>query len=262
MAIVRNNPLLKGISGSIGKRITFRQLGGQTVMSKYRGPSSVPPTDAQLSVRGRFAKAVAYARKAKKDEILVPLYQAAASAGHSAYHLALRDALSAPIISQIICNHHTGAITISATDIIQVHTVTLSICNAEGILLEEGPASRQAGTDEWTYSLSKTQSLQYGNVITAVACDYPGNCTLFSVSLKQYISPVNKAIAAKGCNKQETITAKSKFYLPFGLINYIEKKAREPDPIIKSQKNLFISRIKDGLPSANRWDPHNCIAYL
>ena len=85
---------MKCLSGSMGKQIAIREVSGQTIVSKYRGPSAVPLTDAQLTVPEQFAKAFADARKAKRDETLAALYQSASTTGHSACNLSLRQDLN------------------------------------------------------------------------------------------------------------------------------------------------------------------------
>ena len=67
MAIVKNNVVTKGLSGTLGRDLVFKVYGEKTVVCAYPRPSSVAPSVRQLSCRERFARAVALVRFWLKD---------------------------------------------------------------------------------------------------------------------------------------------------------------------------------------------------
>lgn len=65
---ISNNPLLKGLSGQIGKTIVIKQYkGSRTIITAYPNMSNVIPTEAQLKAKAQFAEAVAYAKAICKN---------------------------------------------------------------------------------------------------------------------------------------------------------------------------------------------------
>src|SRR5437868_5745482 len=100
MAIVANNLILEGASGSIGN-ITISRRGKKTVLSARRRPSSKPPSEAQLKVLAMFSWCSAYARVACKNPVLKEAYQENAEPGRSAYQAAMKDAFNAPTILDV-----------------------------------------------------------------------------------------------------------------------------------------------------------------
>jgi hypothetical protein len=59
MAILIDNVLIKGLSESIGN-VTFRQRGGETVVSRRRRAASVPATEIQMKNQERFREATMF----------------------------------------------------------------------------------------------------------------------------------------------------------------------------------------------------------
>src|SRR5664279_356490 len=76
MAKVKDNILTKGFSGTIGKQLTFRQIGGKTFVSKYQKAPTVPATEKKLAVQAKFGMATAYARRVVRDQEVKAMYQA------------------------------------------------------------------------------------------------------------------------------------------------------------------------------------------
>jgi hypothetical protein len=84
MAKVKNNPIVEGISGSIGEMV-FRQLpNGETWVSGKPDFSDRKFSQGQKSHQSRFKKAAVYARQAAKTH---PIYaQLAAGTVKSPYN--------------------------------------------------------------------------------------------------------------------------------------------------------------------------------
>jgi hypothetical protein len=187
MAQSNENPLTKGLSGSIGKELTYRQRAGKTIVSKYRRKTTVPPTEKLVSIRGVFASAIAYARKVINDPALKAMYEAAAKEGQTAFNVATSDALKAPQVTAILMDGYCGNpgdhIVIDAMDDFKVAAVAVFIQQATGEWLEHGNAVLDPGTTKWFYKAMAANPAPEGSVITAMAKDLPGNTTSFTVLL-------------------------------------------------------------------------------
>lgn len=186
MAKVKDNILLKGLSGTIGKSLTLRQIGGKTFVSKYQKAPTVAATEKKLAARAKFGKATAYARKAVKDPELKAMYQVKVTGGQRAFNIAMMDALRAPVIENIIADNYHGQsgdeIFIRATDDFKVTDVVLSVYRPAGELLEQGNAVMQPNEEmQWVYVVKQDNPEFSGSKITAVATDLPGNSSLLSI---------------------------------------------------------------------------------
>jgi hypothetical protein len=92
MARIKDNPLMKGMKGSIGKDIVFRTIKGNTFSGKYPDMSGVIPTKNQTKGRERFAEAVKFARAVLKDPQKYP--EIKGRKDETLYHAAIKDFLN------------------------------------------------------------------------------------------------------------------------------------------------------------------------
>jgi predicted HTH transcriptional regulator len=67
MARIKNNTLIKGTAGAIGKDIVYRTFKNDTFSGKFPDMSAVIPSKNQTKARKRFAEAVAFAKSVMKD---------------------------------------------------------------------------------------------------------------------------------------------------------------------------------------------------
>lgn len=187
MAIIIDNIIIKGFSGTIGRLLTFKRRKGKTVVSKFLRPSRIPPTEKLVSVRSNFAACIAYAKSAIKGPAIKALYQAAVRGGQTAFNRATSDALNPPEVLNIQINRDSEAkgngILIEAVDDFKVVSVTVNIQNGEGKLLKQGNAIQQENGSEWMYMTSILDELQPGSLITAIAMDLPGNTSSLCIPL-------------------------------------------------------------------------------
>jgi Fic family protein len=86
---VKDNYVLKGISGRIGDEIYKTNKFGKTYSSTPPDVSNVAPTKAQNKTRNDFAKAVAFAKSMLDDPAKVELYKSGDN--KSVYVKALKD---------------------------------------------------------------------------------------------------------------------------------------------------------------------------
>ena len=188
MAEVKNHVLAKGFSGTIGRELTFRQIGGRTFVSKYQKAPSVPPTEKKLAAQKRFGIASAYARRAVKDPLLKAVYQTAVKGAQRAFNIAVIDALHAPVVENIQAENYKGIvddpILVRATDNFKVARVVVSIADQQGIIIEQGDAIESKNENEWVYYTKQQNAELSGILITAVATDLPGNSTSLNIRLQ------------------------------------------------------------------------------
>ena len=177
MARVNNNIFIRGLSGNLGNQFIIKtDKGGRTIVSaKPYFPANREFSPAQLAHQQAFREAVAYANKAKGEEI----YKIKANGGpKSAYNVALGDYFNPPQILEIDLsgwvNGDGGTIRVRAQDDVKVQQVKVTIADESGTLLEEGEAS-EAGALWWEYS---TAQAAVDNLrVTVAAKDLPGHVT-------------------------------------------------------------------------------------
>jgi hypothetical protein len=187
MAEAKNNIVTKGISGTIGRMLTFRQRAGKTIVTNLRRPTPASNSVKAVGVRTKFKSSIEYAAKAILDDTTKANYLAMAQPGQSAFNVAVADAFNAPEITKIDTSAYHGAvgdsITVQATDDFKVTGVNVSIHSAAGDLLEQGAAVVQANTIDWLYKATVANAAVAGSKITAVATDLPGNNTSLDATL-------------------------------------------------------------------------------
>jgi len=146
MAKVRNNPMIEGISGSIGN-LVFRQMpDGSTYISKKHDFSRRKFSQGQKDHQSRFKQAVAYAREAAKSQ---PIYaELATGTVMSPYNIALSDWFNPPVIHKV--EWKKGSIRIEASDDVMVASVRVMILDEEGKVVVKGEAIKIKG-DWWEY---------------------------------------------------------------------------------------------------------------
>jgi hypothetical protein len=185
MAESKDNYVTKGLKGTIGKTHTYRQRAGRTFVSKYRRPTSVPPTQKLRTVRANFADCIAYAKAAINDPILKAKYQAEAVDGQTAFNVATSDALQHPELIQIKKTSHqespAAGIIVPSKDDFKEATITVSVHQATGELLEQGNAAIEPGTNDWIYR--PANAIPAGSRISLVTKDLPENGLSFSILL-------------------------------------------------------------------------------
>jgi hypothetical protein len=179
MAKQKGNVVTYGLSGKIGDLLVFRQVNGQTIVSKMPEQSKTL-SEKQIAHRKRFQQAVFYSQKALDAPETGELYKAAAkkSKGKRPDNIAVADFFNAPDIQNVDLSGYTGAageqILIEVSDDFAVKTVTVNITNADGSLVEEGEAVKSSG-NEWIYTTTQNNECLCGDKIVVSASDLPGN---------------------------------------------------------------------------------------
>lgn len=183
MAKIKDNLLVRGASGNVGKQFVYRKRGDETFITRMpTTDKNAKPTEQQEKVRDQFTAAAGYATGAISDPKLKAEYQKKAkqTAGRTAYNVAFRDYLKAPVVKGIDTSAYNGTvgttIVVDARDDFRVVEVTVSIKTAAGVLVEEGNAIlNPINRNEWFYKATQANAAISGSVIQVTAKDLPGN---------------------------------------------------------------------------------------
>ena len=187
MAKAKTNPIIDGLSGSLGKDLYARTTkGGRTIISRKPDFDNRQFSEAQLDVQSRTTQAAAYARVAYKEN---PIYaQKAAGTDLNAYNVAVRDWHRPPVIYRI--EWHNGKVRVRAGDDVMVTGVTVSILDEAGGCLERGEAELWMGV-WWDYSAAARGQIR------VEARDLAGNVTRQEFSPSSFSSFWEKPVPVK-----------------------------------------------------------------
>ena len=188
MAYVKSNIFTEGISGTVGNAMTFYIRKGRTVVTVKRGRNTNPPTEAQQEANKRFVMASLFAQGAIKDPAIKTLYEKAAKGGQTAYNLAVKDAMSPPVIAMVYIRDYKGSvgnvITIKARDVIAPKSVTVVIFSPTGTVLEQGDAVIKTNDSRfWIYTVTTANAALTGARVVVTAMDWPGNKTEQTITI-------------------------------------------------------------------------------
>jgi hypothetical protein len=184
------------ITGTVGD-VTITTWKGIKVAKRRRGPSTVPPSQAQIQQRNRFLLASAYAKEVGADRQKRALYEALAKGQPTTWRaLAIQDYLTPPIIVRVDVDEYTGKagerIDVFVQDAtcqrvkVTVLDPTQGGANALGAVVEEGEAQRAVeGQDfHWVYrTTANFPNAQSGKPFRLLieAEDLPGNIVTHTV---------------------------------------------------------------------------------
>jgi hypothetical protein len=182
MAIIKKNPWISGASGMAMDSIVYRQMGGKTVVSGKPSKSTNPPTQKQLDYRAHFRKASAYGKMAMNSPLLKEIYGAAADIMNSAYTMALKDYLQAPVVEQFLLKEFGGnagdPVGLYAYDNFGIVSVTMTIADEHGAVLERGEFTELVKNGFYEYRLTSDLPAGIPCHLMAEARDLAGNVTV------------------------------------------------------------------------------------
>lgn len=178
MAKVRNNVIVRGLSGSFGDQMVIKiDKAGRTIISnKPEFDENRQFTPAQQAQHEKFREARAYASESKDLDVYVAK---AEGTPMSPSNVAMADWFHAPEIREIDMSEWTGQagqyIRVQAMDDVQVAQVSLVITDEQDAVLEQGAAVKDDGSVWWIY---QTKTTITGNPKVLVAAeDLPGHIT-------------------------------------------------------------------------------------
>lgn len=184
MAKSKDNVVMQGASGKVGRNLVFRQKGDQTIIAKRpKAPATAKPvSDKQLRVQNRFLDASLYAKKAIKDDELKAAYGAKANINQSAYNVAFKDYFTAPQVRRLNDSNYKGAVgdelNFLIKDIMKVTEINIEILDQSEVLIESGLAVPvDSDNVEWTYTASAANADYENAVYRITMLDTPKNIT-------------------------------------------------------------------------------------
>ena len=171
MAKMQGNPILQGLSGSLGNQLYFRRLrDGRTIVCAKQDFSRRKLSAGQAAHHERFKAAAAYAKAAAQTR---PIYaQLAAGTMKTAYNVALSDWFHPPVIHRVEVREET--VRIWASDDVLVAQVTVIILDEQGRVVQQGLAVL-AQPDWWDFAPTPPLRGRYKLVVEAQ--DLAGNVT-------------------------------------------------------------------------------------
>lgn len=185
MAVNKNNVVIEGLSGKVGKQLVFSQRNGHTIVSKAPAKRSKIAPSQQVQM-DKFAKAVRYAKSALEDADLKQSYaEAGKKYNLSAYNMAISDFLKPAVIDAVSIDAYNGTvgstITAKVSDNFKLTKVGVRIESSAGTTIEQGNATLKDG--QWVYAATVANGAVSGGKIEVTATDTPGNITKKEVLL-------------------------------------------------------------------------------
>ena len=92
MALVKDNYVIQGTSGRIGKLLVYKIINGKTFATQYPDRSNINYTKEQMQYRELFARASKFASEIVNDPVKKAAYPR--NGKISVYHKALSDFIS------------------------------------------------------------------------------------------------------------------------------------------------------------------------
>lgn len=189
MSNISENLLVKMARGNVGKQFVYRRHGNDTHIAKMpKVNKDRQPTQDQENVRSLFSLASLYAQGAVSSMELKQQYQRKVTPGKTAFNVAFKDYLKAPVVNKIDTTSYTGAIgstiAVTAKDDFRVAKVTVGIYTLDNELVEQGIAVlNPTNRAQWIYTATEDHIALDGSTIKATAKDLPGNEGTLTVTL-------------------------------------------------------------------------------
>jgi hypothetical protein len=179
MAKVDDNVLTRGLSGSLGQ-LVFRRYGSKTIVSLKPKRSIRKQSTQQKAQRSNFAFATHYAKESLADPIMKLEYQAIAKErGTNPWAAAVADYLKPIAILDIQVGTDPSnkgvPIRICLNDPTKVKTMTLTIFNSKGQIIEAGEPMPGQNGGAYLYASSLDQSKLRRAIVRVEVTDRPGN---------------------------------------------------------------------------------------
>ncbi len=179
MAKVKNNLVIHGLSGMLGKQVVIRrQKNGEYILAAAPGRSTHELSDAQKQHQEKFRQAILYAKAAQGS---TEYQELAKSRGQSNFNVAVADFMHPPEIQHIDLASYKGApgesIRITAVDDVMVKTVGVLIATDDGTLVEKGAAVPVPNApNQWLYTATAAAPSASVKIVVDVA-DLAGQVT-------------------------------------------------------------------------------------
>lgn len=178
MANIEINAITSHFRGKVGD-VVFRRTGSRMIGALRPRRTQVDPTEAALTQRRAFRKAIDYANDVMADPVLREVYARAAEMkeGRNAFNTAVADFFTPPTVESIDTAPYKGRagdkIGIAAQDDVDVMSVRVVIQAADHTVLEQGDATMV--DRKWLYTATTTLPAGQPVTIEAIATDRPNH---------------------------------------------------------------------------------------
>ncbi|MBL1411008.1 hypothetical protein [Sphingobacterium faecale] len=191
MAKSKDNLIMQGTSGRVGRNLVFRLKGDQTIIAKRaRQKTNREYSSDQQSVMNKFTRAALYAKAAIQDPQLKQAYQAKANVNQTAYNVAFRDYLVKPYVALLDDMGYQGnageKISLLIKDVLQVVNVKIEVLNANDVVVESGAATvapLDTTNTHWNYTMTEENPDYENSKYRITLTDTPGKK---AVEIKDY----------------------------------------------------------------------------
>jgi hypothetical protein len=183
------NLVEKAVNGAMGKELVLRENGeGGTLAEMPTVDPNRVATVKQEQQQEKFREASAFANSVLKNPDLKETYEVKSKGKNNAFKTAFSDYLNDPKVKVIDTSEYTGAvgsrILVKAQDDFDIKQLKVSIYNAAGDLVEEGPATVDPIFKlRWIYTATQVVAILPGSKIKAVVQDIPGNKSELQITL-------------------------------------------------------------------------------
>lgn len=192
MAKSKDNVVMQGASGRIGKNLVFRQRGDQTIIAKTpRIPTDRVMSAKQVAVQYKFYDATQYAKSVMLDDDLKAAYKSKANVNQSAYNVAFKDYFTEPEIRRVDDRAYEGEvgdkINFHVKDVMVLRSLSVEILDAQDTVIESGAAVLKDKSDsEWIYTTTMQNPDYFDCKYRITMVDKPNKVVTESRSYGEY----------------------------------------------------------------------------
>ena len=174
------NNILAGYTGKLGDTGFYkRTVNGKEIIQRCPARKKVKSRLKWPAQVNRFYSATKYAKRVLVNPEIKALYARVATGFNSANSMAVKDFLTPAVISNVVTTGYHGRtgyrMTIRVDNVVPVKSVTVTIENPDGEIIESGQATMHSSGTDWHY-ITTRPNLQYKeSLVLVVSCDLPGH---------------------------------------------------------------------------------------
>lgn len=174
----------KGLRGMVGGTMVFKRVNGETVVSAAPQRGTNVPTIGQMAQRQKFRLASFYAIRATSDPALLAVYTAVGQTKGTKNLRAvmMADYFDSPEILTCKVEDNTlqpgtKILAILAISYVRVKSVSVSVIDPGGLVVEDGYAALGPDSQTWMYEFQNEANLIANVSFNITAISLPGNVT-------------------------------------------------------------------------------------
>jgi len=167
------NVNVRKLRGKFGDQIVYKVRYGKSYAADVPAPSSKGPNAVQDKIRLKFKMATIWAKAVLADPAKLAIYKALAKGPMTPWMLAITNYLRPPKVEEIDLSEYQGhvgdQINIAAVDITTVKSVSITIKDSTGAVVETGACQPDDIGLFWVYTATTAIANLTGVVVTATA---------------------------------------------------------------------------------------------